>query len=182
MAEAGSGDPFSGKTDAFLRSARSSKTSRGVIDSIMADHGRSGTSFWGSIGSFFSSEVLPRVGGVAQAGWGLLQMNLGFGLIVGSGFAEGLSGGTLTPLAIVGAVGGGMLAFHGSGDLWAGMQTAWDGKPHEKHGEHVGPRRCEIARRQRPGLVGQLVRRRFGRAGMGRARRAAEAGVPEALP
>ena len=28
MAEAGSGDPFSGKTDAFLRSARSSKTSR----------------------------------------------------------------------------------------------------------------------------------------------------------
>ena len=131
MAEAGSGDPFSGKTDAFLRSARSSKTSRGAIDSIMADHGRSGTSFWGSIGSFFSSEVLPRVGGVVQAGWGLLQMNLGFGLIVGSGFAEGLSGGTLTPLAIVGALGGGMLALHGSGDLWAGMQTAWDGKPHE---------------------------------------------------
>ena len=130
MAEAGSGDPL-GKTDAFLRSARGSKTSRGAIDSIMADHGRSGTSFWGSIGSFFSSEVLPRVGGVVQAGWGLLQMNLGFGLIVGSGFAEGLSGGTLTPLAIVGAVGGGMLALHGSGDLWAGMQTAWDGKPHE---------------------------------------------------
>ena len=71
------------------------------------------------------------MGGVVQAGWGLLQMNLGFGLIVGSGFAEGLSGGTLTPLAILGAVGGGMLALYGSGDLWAGMQTAWDGKPHE---------------------------------------------------